>query len=278
MEWKSVSDIPGYEQFTNFAISSTGELRHIKFDKIREWGKNKKGEKVTMHQDGYSRAIYKHVAMAALFSEPVAAVEVEVELGNSKLISEIPGFENFTNYSITINGEMRNVKLNRSLDGSIGTHGYHQYVLSQNGKTKGILQHFAIASLFLENPDGKPYVEHINKDDKLNNHITNLKWVSTGERTRADDLSSIQRSHNKSGAKNICATFSYGKPVWSIDMCIRGETYTSRFPRDVTSDEVPQPRAPQFVIDERDKMRKSIMDRLEKGKVAPVAGQPLILG
>jgi hypothetical protein len=262
MEWKSVSDIPGYEQFTNFAISSTGELRHIKFDKIREWGKNKKGEKVMMHQDGYSREIYKHVAMAELFSKPVAAAKVE--LGNSKLISEIPGFENFTNYSITINGEMRNVKLNRPLDGSIGTHGYHQYVLSQNGKTKGILQHFAIASLFLENPDGKPYVEHINKDDKLNNHITNLKWVSTGERTRADDKSSIQRSHNKSGAKNICATFSYDKPVWSIDMCIRGETYTSRFPRDVTSDEVPQ-----FVIDERDKMRRSIMDRL---------GQPLILG
>ena len=46
------------------------------------------------------------------------------------------------------------------------------------GKTYRI--HRLVAEAFLPNPDGKPFVDHIDRD-KLNNNVSNLRWVTKSE-------------------------------------------------------------------------------------------------
>ena len=43
--------------------------------------------------------------------------------------------------------------------------------------------HRLIAQTFLPNPDGLPEVDHIDKD-RTNNHVTNLRWISSAANTR----------------------------------------------------------------------------------------------
>jgi hypothetical protein len=52
--------------------------------------------------------------------------------------------------------------------------------MSLNGVRKHISIHRAVATLYVPNPDNLPEVDH--KDtNKMNNHYTNLEWVSTKE-------------------------------------------------------------------------------------------------
>lgn len=57
---------------------------------------------------------------------------------------------------------------------------YPYVILSKDSKTKVIKIHRCVASHFIPNPDGKPYVNHID-GDVTNNHATNLEWVTPQE-------------------------------------------------------------------------------------------------
>ena len=52
-----------------------------------------------------------------------------------------------------------------------------------------------MAQEFIENPDGKPYVDHIDHDAK-NNCITNLRWASHSQNM-------MNRKKQKIQAQNI---------------------------------------------------------------------------
>lgn len=57
---------------------------------------------------------------------------------------------------------------------------YPTYNLSLEGKKKKVKVHRMVAETFLENPDGKPYVNHIDGDTH-NFHISNLEWATASE-------------------------------------------------------------------------------------------------
>lgn len=152
-----------------------------------------------------------------------------------KVISEIPGFEDYTNYELNIAGDLRNRKTGRILKWNDNGDGYLIAKLSQRGfKPKNILKHVAICRLFKPNPENKPFIDHWNRNP-LDNSFDNLRWVTREENMHNQSIYST----NTSGIQNIYPEFKNGKPKWRIVIMSYGETHTKSFPRDPTSDEIP---------------------------------------
>ena len=63
------------------------------------------------------------------------------------------------------------------------TSGYLRTNLNIDGKVKGYFVHRLVAELFVENPEGKPFVNHID-GNKLNNNANNLEWCTRSENER----------------------------------------------------------------------------------------------
>jgi len=77
--------------------------------------------------------------------------------------------------------------------------GYHVIRLSKNGKTKTHRVHRVIAENLIENPEGKPYVNH--KDgNRCNNPVNNLEWVTAQENTDHAILNSLFKPEGFSNA------------------------------------------------------------------------------
>ena len=58
--------------------------------------------------------------------------------------------------------------------------GYYMVTLSKNGKQNTYSVHRLVATAFLDNPENKPCVDHINTI-RTDNRIENLRWVSYEE-------------------------------------------------------------------------------------------------
>lgn len=91
--------------------------------------------------------------------------------------------QNYDNYLIDENGNVYNEITKKYLKGSIGENGYLYYRLSKNGKKKMFYAHRLVAEAFIPNMSNLPVVNHID-NNKLNNNVTNLEWVSYSENTQ----------------------------------------------------------------------------------------------
>ena len=90
----------------------------------------------------------------------------------------ISGFNNL--YSVSNYGNVINNKTGRPLTNSIGSHGYKQVNLSNNGICKTHTVHRLVANSFIDNPENKPIVDH-KDNDKHNNHFSNLRFCTNQE-------------------------------------------------------------------------------------------------
>ena len=90
---------------------------------------------------------------------------------------EIEGFEN---YEVSNLGKVRNIKSGRVLKTSLNNNGYLRLFLCKNNKRKHLYLHRIIATAFIDNPDVKPCVNHID-ENKLNNDLSNLEWCTVRE-------------------------------------------------------------------------------------------------
>ena len=152
-----------------------------------------------------------------------------------KLISEIPGYEDYTNYELNIAGDLRNRKTGRIRKWSKGKDGYLRTNLDQKGfKPKYIQKHIAICCLFKPNPRNLPEVDHWNRN-KFDNSFDNLRWVTREENNQNRSMSST----NTSGEQNIRATFNHGKSIWLIQIMSYGGIHSKTFPREPDSDIIP---------------------------------------
>lgn len=87
-----------------------------------------------------------------------------------------------TGYSVTDDGKVFRKDGKGFLKPSIDKYGYVKYGLSLGRKysMKTITAHQLVATLFLDKPEGNYQVDH--KDgNKLNNHVSNLEWVTLQE-------------------------------------------------------------------------------------------------
>jgi len=90
--------------------------------------------------------------------------------------------ENCSNYMISNFGKVKNISLNKILKGG-RRFGYVVYTIRNNdGITTTINAHVVVATIFIPNPQNKPYVNH-KDENKSNPHISNLEWVTPKENT-----------------------------------------------------------------------------------------------
>lgn len=95
----------------------------------------------------------------------------------------------YENYEASTHGRVRNYKTGYTLKNSYGkSNGYYKVSLSVgekgNKKTKTIEVHRLVAETFLPCPDSSFVVDHIIENDKLNNYVDNLQWISQSDNLR----------------------------------------------------------------------------------------------
>lgn len=94
---------------------------------------------------------------------------------------QIVGYEGL--YAVSDAGEVKSLRKNRILKLQSNRDGYLLVMLSKNGISKGYLVHRLVAKAFIDNPQNKPEINHID-EDKTNNSVSNLEWCTRSENLR----------------------------------------------------------------------------------------------
>lgn len=94
-----------------------------------------------------------------------------------------------THYSISEDGQVRNDRNMHIRKPDLHRKGYYRIQLGN----KNYFIHRLVGKAFVPNPDNKPQINH--KDmNKLNNHYTNLEWVTNAENTDHSYLNGRKRA------------------------------------------------------------------------------------
>ena len=105
----------------------------------------------------------------------------------------------FSNYEISNFGNVRNIKTGKILKQCFNNSGYKMVNIMDEGKQSAKQIHRLIAMMFIPNPNNKTTIDHID-NDKANNNINNLRWVTQQENSSNRSLS----KKNTSGNKGVC--------------------------------------------------------------------------
>ena len=119
----------------------------------------------------------------------------------------------FSNYQVSNFGNVKNVKTGKILKPSQDGNGYLKVNLRDDGETSNKKLHKLVANAFLENPEEKRCVDHIDRD-KLNNRISNLRYATDSENGQNKSM----QSNNTSGAIGVC--WSKNRKKWLVQIRI----------------------------------------------------------
>ena len=108
------------------------------------------------------------------------------------------------NYSVSNFGYVKNNKTGRILKPDISSNGYYAVRLSNNGKLKHKVIHRLVGETFIENPENKQCIDHIN-NNKLDNNVSNLRWATQQENLMNTKIS----KKNNSNYKGVCYVEKY---------------------------------------------------------------------
>lgn len=136
--------------------------------------------------------------------------------------SKIDGFDE---YSVSNDGLVRNDYSNHIKEQRLNRYGYPITSIYKEGKAYTKPIHRLVAEAFINNPEDKEQVNHID-GNKKNNNVDNLEWVTRSENMKhayATGLSKPHASYGMLGKKNPNAG-RHGLPVRVVET---GEVFNS---------------------------------------------------
>jgi hypothetical protein len=192
------------------------------------WRRDSKGEKVVFNSiteaakavdctSSNISACLREISSTA-FGYTWGYVEERIKEARKDIASmEIKGYPKYLIYN---NGQIYSNKRNSNKYLMPGiSNSYFRVVLCNNNDRRSHYVHILVAQHFCDNPDNKSIVNH--KDgNKLNNHYTNLEWVTRSENSRhANSLGLIKRvskrvhQYAREDKREILRTFNSSKEV-----------------------------------------------------------------
>lgn len=148
---------------------------------------------------------------------------------------DVVGFEG--KYEVSNFGRVRNKNHQWLLNQYINENGYCIVGLhsrqNNTGKTKHFRVHRLVAEAFIQNPENKRTVNHID-GNKMNNNVKNLEWATHGENIKHGRENGLivhtekQRETARKSIKKVRQLSNCNrKPVFSIDCNGNRNTYNS---------------------------------------------------
>ena len=122
-------------------------------------------------------------------------------------------------YLVNEHGDVYSKYSKKIISKRLDRYGYLRCNLYFKGDYKTPTIHRLVAMAFIPNPDNKPQVNHID-GDKLNNHVSNLEWV-----TNEENIShgySMGLLEGKSGEENPSSTITEEDVIQICDMLESG--------------------------------------------------------
>ena len=123
--------------------------------------------------------------------------------------------ENYDNYAVSSFGRVKNVRTGIILKARNDKDGYLRVNLYEDAIRKTHQVHRLVANAFIDNPDDKLCVDHID-NNRTNNHISNLRFATNKENSQNRKLS----SRNTSKVKGIY--FNKRAKKWRAQINIDG--------------------------------------------------------
>ena len=127
--------------------------------------------------------------------------------------------KDFPNYHVYPDGRVFSCKSNKFLKPHKNQLGYHNVMLMDKSKserkTRCVGIHRLVGECFIDNPENKPHIDHVDRD-KSHNNQDNLRWATISE----NFLNKGHFRNNTTGYKNI--SHDKKRNIWIYSKTING--------------------------------------------------------